>query len=279
MDVIETKLKNLNVDKKISKTLYQNLSKIFNNTKTIEEDNEITKQLLTLIYDYGITKEEIKMLLKGITKHMEHPLKEFRENGFILTSCIFKHKGFKIEKMANYEFHKELIKKILGPENKKTIEEENTVHVIKLPKRHKVKYLKYAIEILMNNEDKKFEDVFDNIVELIKRASDRTLNQAKEYLNFILIAEFDSFEKIKAISLLIQRQESLLEQVLDEIFGFYFNVKNKVDLIFSLIVYIETSESCDYRYILQKITENKKEVHHVIEKYLNVLLDKLKDRL
>ncbi|EOB11806.1 hypothetical protein NBO_801g0001 [Nosema bombycis CQ1] len=127
----------------------------------------------------------------------------------------------------------------------------------------------------MNNEDKKFEDVFDNIVELIKRASDRTLNQAKEYLKYILIAEYDSFEKIKAISLLIQRQESLLEQVLDEIFEFNYNVKNKVDLIFSLIVYIETSESCDYRYILQKITENKKEVHHVIEKYLNVLIDKL----
>ncbi|KAF9764582.1 hypothetical protein NGRA_0442 [Nosema granulosis] len=266
--------------------LYSKLGDAFYNTTNEAEDNTVTKQLLSAIRDHNITDKQIKMLLKGISKHMEDHRRCFYENGVILTSCIFKDKGFKLNKLSNYNEHKEIIFEILGEE--KLEQDEQTTNelleeqkIVKMPVKNKVKYLQQAIEILKSNEVARYKEVYENLKILIDRSSERTLKNSPDFIRTILIAEYDSYEKIEAIALFLIRNDSLLEDVLKEIFLNNYNVRNKIDIIFSLIVYIKSVENCNYQNILNSIENLKIDsfVHKVTEKYLNILQDELKKRI
>lgn len=273
--------KDIDIQRLISKVqdtdlMYRELGDLFLDSKDNQEDEEITERILIAIRDFGITDKQITMLLEGIRKHMGDHRRSFRENGLLITSCIFKYRGFGIEEFVNFKRYQEIIPDDLKGEKK--TEESPIEECIKLPTKNKVKYLKQAIDILKMKDVDRFEEIFDNLEFLIIKSSERTLKQADEFLKVIVNTEFDSFKKIEALALLIHRNESLVEVVIEEIFVSNHSVKDKVDLIISLLLYAQRSPNCKYQSILLALERKKKdsELHNVTERYLKILEDELK---
>lgn len=272
---VEEIIKGLNIQDG-DKTGYKQLAEKYCYVLGVSEDNEITKKILKLIKNGSIDINQAHLFIPGISKRIEDDRIIIRDNAIIVCSCLFKDNAFNIQYCTNFKNYEEEIKAILGHNfyDEECFAIENVVESVNLPVKEDIKYLQQAIEILDNNETKKFDLVYSKLVFLISNSSTRTLERAEEFLKPIVLSEHDSYEKIKAVAMLISRNKSLLETVIHSICDDFYNVKHKVVLVISLIEYVQKLDRTQVARVVEKSKElrDKNNVHKVVDRYLNVLL-------